>query len=114
VQTHITAISLSLANIIITTIIIMIATIEISSINLNQLAYAHNFVPNIAASFLTKINQIKVQTQLVENNIPLNLSLAKQHAEIASELFDNNTQNDLIIMQKETMEWHKRYQMKFH
>jgi hypothetical protein len=32
---------------------------------------------------------------LVENNIPLNLSLAKQHAEIASELFDNNTQNDL-------------------
>jgi hypothetical protein len=74
--------------------IILTATIEISSINSSQLAYAHNFVPNIAASFLTKINHIKVQTQLVENDIPLNFSLAKQHAEIASELFDNNTQND--------------------
>ena len=65
------------------------------AINSSHLAYAHNFVPALAASFLTKINQIKVQTQLVENDIPLNLSLAKQHAEIASELFDNNTQNDL-------------------
>jgi hypothetical protein len=83
-----------LAEIIIITIILT-ATIEISSINSSQLAYAHNFVPNIAASFLTKINQIRVQTQLVENDIPLNLSLSKQHAEIASELFDNNTQNDL-------------------
>jgi hypothetical protein len=65
------------------------------AINSSHLAYAHNFVPALAATFLTKINQIKVQTQLVENDIPLNLSLAKQHAEIASELFDNNTQNDL-------------------
>ncbi|MFL6320744.1 MAG: hypothetical protein ACJ72Q_09740 [Nitrososphaeraceae archaeon] len=91
---HTTAISLLLAEIIITTII-MTATIEISSINSNQSAYAHNFVPAVAASFLTKINQIRVQTQLVENNIPSNFSLAKQHAKIASELFDNNTQNDL-------------------
>ena len=78
--------------------IIIIASIDIMTyyaINSSHLAYAHNFVPNIAASFLTRINQIKVQTQLVENDIPLNLSLAKQHAEIASELFDNNTQNDL-------------------
>ena len=80
-------------------VIIMIITANIGSITYDfksaQLAYAHNFVPNIAASFLTRINQIRVQTQLVENNIPLNLSLAKQYAEIASELFDNNTQNDL-------------------
>jgi hypothetical protein len=65
------------------------------AINSSHSAYAHNFVPALAATFLTKINQIRVQTQLVENDIPLNLSLAKQHAEIASELFDNNTQNDL-------------------
>ena len=65
------------------------------AINSSHSAYAHNFVPALAVSFLTKINQIRVQTQLVENDIPLNLSLAKQHAEIASELFDINTQNDL-------------------
>jgi hypothetical protein len=94
VHKHTTAISLLLAEIIITTIILT-ATIEISSINSNQSAYAHNFVPAEAASFLTKINQIRVQTQLVENNIPSNFSLAKQQAKIASELFDNNTQNDL-------------------
>ena len=75
--------------------IVTAITIGINTINSNQLAYAHNFIPNAAASFLTRINQIRVQTQLVENNIPLNISLAKQHAEIASELFDNNTQNDL-------------------
>src|SRR5918911_2137031 len=78
--------------------IIIIANTEIIThyaINSSHLAYAHNFVPALAATFLTKIDQIRVQTQLVENDIPLNLSLAKQHAEIASELFDNNTQNDL-------------------
>ena len=84
--------------IIIITILIIIANIEIITyyaINSSHLAYAHNFVPNAAASFLTKINQIRVQTQLVENDIPLNPSLAKRHAEIASELFDNNAQHDL-------------------
>jgi hypothetical protein len=78
--------------------IIITANTEIITyytINSSHSAYAHDFVPALAASFLTKINQIRVQTQLVENDIPLNLSLAKQHAEIASELFDNNTQNDL-------------------
>jgi hypothetical protein len=75
----------------------MTATIGIGSSinNLNQLAYAHNFAPSVAASFLTKINQIKVESQLVESNLPLNTSLAKQHAEIASELFENSTKNDL-------------------
>lgn len=83
-------------------VIIMMITITANTeiityyaINSSHSAYAHNFVPTLAATFLTKINQIRVQTQLVENNIPLNLSLAKQHAEIASALFDKNTQNDL-------------------
>src|SRR5918911_288829 len=84
--------------------IIIIANTEIIThyaINSSHLAYAHNFVPALAATFLTKIDQIRVQTQLVENDIPLNLSLAKQHAEIASELFDNNTQNDLYYNAEE-------------
>jgi hypothetical protein len=80
---------------VITIISANIGIITNTAINSSQLVYAHNFVPAIAASFLTRINQIRVQMLLVENNIPLNLSLAKQHAEIASELFDNNTQNDL-------------------
>jgi hypothetical protein len=84
--------------VVIIMIIIITANTKIITyyaINSSHSAYAHNFVPALAATFLTKINQIRVQTQLVENDIPLNLSLAKQHAEIASELFDNNTQNDL-------------------
>jgi hypothetical protein len=84
--------------VVIIMMIIITANTEIITyyaVNSSHSAYAHNFVPALAATFLTKINQIKVQTQLVENDIPLNLSLAKQHAEIASELFDNNTQNDL-------------------
>jgi hypothetical protein len=89
--------SLLLSKIIIITII-MTATIGISSgsiINSNPLAYAHNFAPSVSASFLTKINQIKVESQLVESNLLSNTSLAKQHAEIASQLFENSTKNDL-------------------
>jgi hypothetical protein len=88
---------LLLSKIIIITII-MTATIGISSsiiINSNPLAYAHNFAPSVSASFLTKINQIKVESQLVESNLLSNTSLAKQHAEIASQLFENSTKNDL-------------------
>src|SRR5919108_5975941 len=94
---HMTSI-IPLLVVIIMMITIITANTEIITyyvINSSHSAYAHNFVPALAATFLTKINQIRVQTQLVENDIPLNLSLAKQHAEIASELFDNNTQNDL-------------------
>ena len=80
---------------IITIISANVAIITHTIIDSSQFANAHNFVPAIAASFLTKINQIRVQTQLVENNIPSNFSLARQHAEIASQLFDNNTRNDL-------------------
>ena len=87
--------TISLPVVIIMMMIIANTEIINYAINSSHLAYAHNFVPTLAATFLTKINQIRVQTQLVENDIPLNLSLAKQHAEIASELFDNNTQNDL-------------------
>jgi hypothetical protein len=86
-------------------IIIIIITSNIGTITYTtspiQLAYAHNFVPALAASFLTRINQIKVETQLVENNIPWNLSLANQHAQIASELFDNALQNDLYYNAEE-------------
>jgi hypothetical protein len=95
-MTSIIPLSVVITMVIIT--IIIIANIEIITyyaINSSHLAYAHNFVPNAAASFLTKVNQIRVQTQLVENDIPLNPSLAKRHAEVASELFDNNTQHDL-------------------
>jgi hypothetical protein len=86
-------------NLIVASIIILLSAnigiITYNTIDSDQLAYAHNFVPAIAASFITRIDQIRVQTKLVENNIPLNLSLAKQHAEIASKLFDNNLQNDI-------------------
>ena len=52
---HITAISLLLAEIIITTMI-MTATIGISSINSDQLAYVHNFVPSTSSYPKTLIN----------------------------------------------------------
>jgi hypothetical protein len=83
------------AIIIITIISANLGIITYTIIDHSQLAYAHNFVPAIAASFLTKINQIRVQTQLIENNIPSNFSLARQHADIASQLFDDNTRDDL-------------------
>src|SRR5919205_2094868 len=97
---HMTS-TISLPVVIIMMMIIANTEIINYAINSSHLAYAHNFVPTLAATFLTKINQIRVQTQLVENDIPLNLSLAKQHAEIASELFDNNTQNDMYYNAEE-------------
>ncbi len=56
-------------NLIVVIIIVLLSAnigiITYNTIDSGQLAYAHNFVPAIAASFITRIDQIRVQTQLI-------------------------------------------------
>jgi hypothetical protein len=63
---------------------ILLSTLGVSS--LNQSVLGHNFAPNESASFLTLLHTIQAETQLVEENILNNRTLAMEHAENAVNL----------------------------
>ena len=62
----------------------------------NQNAYAHDFTPNESASFLAFVEQLRVESELVqvnlaENNVPL----AQQHADKAAALLTSNITKEI-------------------
>jgi hypothetical protein len=60
----------------------------------NPVLLAHTFSQNENSLFLTMINKIKAETQLVANDFSNNTEQAQEHAKIAEGLF---TQNDPIV-----------------
>jgi hypothetical protein len=60
----------------------------------NPVLYGHTFSENEDALFLTMINKIKAQTQLVGSDFSTNIQQAHQHAEAADELF---AQKDPVV-----------------
>jgi hypothetical protein len=62
----------------------------------NYLAFAHTFSSSESADFLSLIEQIKTETQLVAMNLENNnVTLAQQHAQKASALPDNFTISEI-------------------
>ncbi|MGA9152172.1 MAG: hypothetical protein WBZ36_16480, partial [Candidatus Nitrosopolaris sp.] len=60
----------------------------------NPILYAHTFSENEDALFLTMINKIKAETQLVGSDFSTNIQEAQQHAKAAEGLF---TQEDPVV-----------------
>jgi hypothetical protein len=60
----------------------------------NPVLYGHTFSENEDALFLTMINKIKAETQLVGSDFSTNIQQAHQHAEAADELF---AQKDHVV-----------------
>jgi hypothetical protein len=65
----------------------------LSLLNISNLSesrvYGHDFVPNESASFLSFVNQLQTESDLVQSNLDnSNLTLAKQHANRAIELLN--------------------------
>ena len=60
----------------------------------NPVLFAHTFSENENALFLTMINKIKAETQLVAQNFSNNTKQAQDHASVALALF---TQNDPVV-----------------
>ena len=75
---------------------IILATVTILSFVLysHPVLYAHTFSENEDALFLTMINKIKAQTQLVGSDLSTNIRQAQQHAEAARGLF---AQKDPVV-----------------
>ena len=62
----------------------LLSTLEVCFFN--QSVLGHNFAPNESASFLTLMNTIQAETELVEENILHNRTLAMEHADNAVNL----------------------------
>jgi hypothetical protein len=61
-----------------------------------HLVYAHTFSSNESAEFLSLVNQIRAETELVTMNLENNnATLAQAHSEKASSLLDNDTLGEL-------------------
>ena len=75
---------------------ILLATLTILSFVLfsNPVLYAHTFSENENALFLTMINKIKAETQLVARDFSNNTQQAQEHAKAAEGLL---TQNDPVV-----------------
>jgi hypothetical protein len=62
----------------------------------NYLAYAHNFSSSESAEFLSLVDQIRAETQLVTMNLENNnVTLAQAHAQKAAGLLDNSTVDEI-------------------
>jgi hypothetical protein len=61
---------------------------------LSQSAYAHSFSGSESASFLALVHKIRVESQLAADNAS-NATFAREHAEAAAELLDDNTLEEI-------------------
>jgi hypothetical protein len=62
---------------------------------IKQMVYAHTFSGDESAAFLALVRQIEAEIGLVNSNLPLNITLAQEHAEHATEHLDANTTKEL-------------------
>jgi hypothetical protein len=85
----------------------ILATVTILSFVLysHPVLYAHTFSENEDALFLTMINKIKAETQLVGSDFSTNIQQAQQHAEAADGLF---AQKDPVVNSTWTSEISER------
>src|SRR5690349_3869608 len=73
-----------------------IASTILSLSSPDNLAYAHTFSQNESANYLSLIERIRAESQLVEVNLEAgNLTLAQAHANNAANLVDNNTLDEI-------------------
>ncbi len=80
--------------------IILLSIVLGSSINMNNNsflnAYGHTFSPNESASFLSFVDQIQVESELVQTNLANDsTSLAQEHAKKAGSLLTSNITTEI-------------------
>jgi hypothetical protein len=62
--------------------------------NLNNLVFAHTFSGDESASFLSKVEMIKIESQLAQQ-LSNNISLAKAHADQTTQIFNENDTEEI-------------------
>lgn len=67
---------------------------------LSQSSFAHTFSGDESAAFLALSRQIRAELNLVQENLPSNITLSQQHAQDAVEHLDVNTTKELAERNK--------------
>ena len=89
-------------------IVLIICLIDASN-SFETLVYGHDFVPNESASFLSIMNQLKAELDLVQTNfVNGNSSLAEDHAERAVEFLNSKDPINNITWKEEIAERNER------
>src|SRR5215467_3697217 len=70
-------------------------SVGLSIYPISRAAYAHTFSGGESAGFLALANQLTSEVQLIQSNVPSNITLAQQHASDAREHLDANTTKEL-------------------
>lgn len=68
---------------------------ELVAYTFDQSASAHTFSGDESASFLALVKQLEAQLNLVQSNIPSNVTLAQQHANHISELLNATVKEEI-------------------
>lgn len=74
-------------------VLTIISSVTIS--NVNNRVFAHTFSGDESASFLALLEMIKTETQLAEQNLGTNVTLAHQHANATTEHLDANQTKEI-------------------
>jgi hypothetical protein len=74
-----------------TIVLLFVGIFSIGIVNkvLDENVYAHNFVSDEKAMFLTQVYRAEIELLLAINNFPSNVSLARDHAEDATVVMDD-------------------------
>ena len=79
----------------VTLLLIGFVAVGLSSYPITRTVYAHTFSGGESAGFLALANQLTSEVQLIQSNIPSNITLAQDHASDAREHLDANTTKEL-------------------
>lgn len=72
-----------------------ISSIELVVYTFDQSVSAHTFSGDESASFLALVKQLEAQLNLVQSNIPSNITLAQQHANQISDLLNTTVKQEI-------------------
>jgi len=78
-------------------LVIILLSSSINSYSIHTV-YAHNFIPNDSATFLTRVYRSEVELSLAKDNFPSNVTLAQDHVDNAAEVMNKAfyTDEDII------------------
>jgi hypothetical protein len=79
--------------------VILLTTLSSVSFDINPIArnvYGHTFTPNESASFLSLVNQLRVESELVQMSLRNdNVSMTREHANKAAALLTSNVTKEI-------------------
>lgn len=76
-------------------VLLGIVSIELAAYTFDQSASAHTFSGDESASFIALVKQVEAQINLVQSNIPSNITLAQQHANYVAELLNASVKEEI-------------------